>query len=93
MTDEVQVAAMEAIRKELREIVREVIREELHDVGLRSDTLDSVDEAREDFRFLRRLRKAMDGIAAKIGYTILAMITGGMIIALWIGIKVHVLKS
>ena len=101
MTDEVTAGVIETLRRELREavqddmgdIVRRVFREELHAVGLRVNDAEDVDQAREDLRFLRRLRKASDGVAAKIGYTILGLVTGGMLLSLWVGIKVHILRS
>ena len=42
-------------------------------------------EAREDLRFLRRLRRATNGAAAKIGCTVLPILTGGMLIVIWAG--------
>lgn len=59
--------------------LRSVLREELADAGLRVDGPEHVDDAREDFRFLRRLRKGVDGTAAKIGWTVIAAIVGGVI--------------
>ncbi len=61
--------------------LRQVFREELADAGLRLDGPEHVDDAREDFRFLRRLRKGIDGYASKIGWTIIAAILGG---AIWL---------
>ena len=49
------------------EQLRSVFREELADAGLRIDGPDHVDDAREDFRFLRRLRKNYDGAATQVG--------------------------
>lgn len=51
--------------------LRTVLREELADVGLRIDGQDHIDDAREDFRFLRRLRKAFDGTSRRVGSYIL----------------------
>ena len=42
------------------EQLRTVFREELADAGLRIDGPDHIDDAREDFRFLRRLREGYD---------------------------------
>lgn len=60
-------------------VIKEAIREEMADGGLRLDGADHVDEAREDFRFLRKLRKFMDGTASKIGWAVIAAILGGVI--------------
>jgi hypothetical protein len=43
----------------------------LGDAGLRLDHPDSEDEAREDFRFLRRLRKSFDGASTQVGRALL----------------------
>lgn len=59
--------------------IRAVFREELADAGIRLDSADHQDEAREDFRFLRRLRLGMDGTASKIGWLVIAAIVGGFI--------------
>lgn len=61
--------------------VRTAIREELADAGLRLDGGTHQDEAREDFRFLRKLRRGIDGTSAKIGWAVIAAIIGA---AIWI---------
>lgn len=61
--------------------LRQVLREELSDAGLRLDGADHVDEAREDFRFLRKMRKGIDGTAAKIGWLVIAALLSGV---LWV---------
>ncbi|MCB4771814.1 hypothetical protein LGR54_24690 [Ancylobacter sp. Lp-2] len=40
-----------------------------------------------------RLRRAIDGAASKIGYTVLAIVTGGVLVVIWAGIKVYVLRQ
>lgn len=47
--------------------LRNVLREEFDRAGLRLDEPEHVDDAREDFRFLRKIRKFNDNIAARIG--------------------------
>jgi hypothetical protein len=59
--------------------VRRAVREEMADAGLRLDDATHQDEAREDFRFVRRLRKGVDGTAAKIGWLVIAALCGGLI--------------
>lgn len=59
--------------------LRQVFREELADAGLRLDGPDHVDSAREDFRFVRRLRLGVNGIASKVGWAVITAIIGGMI--------------
>lgn len=51
--------------------IRAAMREELSDAGLRLDGPDHQDEAREDFRFLRRLRLTWDGTAKRVGTAVL----------------------
>lgn len=54
--------------------VRTAVREELADAGLRLDTGDHQADAREDFRFIRRLRLSWDGAVSKIGNAVLISI-------------------
>lgn len=71
--------------------LRLAFREELSDAGLRIDGPEHVDNAREDFRFLRRLRLNYDGAAKRVGQSILMAIIAivGVIAAMgfwaWIG--------
>jgi hypothetical protein len=65
--------------EEFTELVRSAVRAELSAAGLRLDEPEHQDEAREDFRFLRRMRKSFDGAASKVGYTILLALAGGVI--------------
>lgn len=63
------------------EQLRSVLREELADAGLRIDGPEHVDDARRDFMFLRTLRKGVNGLAGKIGWTVIAAILGA---AIWL---------
>lgn len=58
--------------------VRAAVRDELAAAGLRLDGESNQDAAREDFRFVRRLRSAVDGIAGKVGMTVILVIVGGI---------------
>jgi len=64
---------------ELELLIRKTFREELDRAGLRLDAPEHQDAAREDFRFIRRMRLAFDGAASKIGYAILTAFVGGFI--------------
>ena len=66
---------------QIKSTVREAVREELADAGLRLDGPDHQDAAKEDFRFLRRLRTGVDGVAAKVGWFVITAILGG---AVWL---------
>lgn len=67
--------------QQIEAVVRKAVREEMADSGLRLDEPQHVDDAREDFRFVRRLRKGVEGVAAKIGWAVIAAILGG---AVWL---------
>lgn len=56
--------------------IRAAMREELADAGLRLDDANHQDEAREDFRFLRRLRQTWDGTSNKVGGAVLTAVIG-----------------
>lgn len=83
MTGETFSAAQLA---QLKLLIREAIREESADAGLRIDG-EHQDDAREDYRFLRRLRKGVDGAAAKIGLAVIAAFIGGILWLLNLGIQ------
>lgn len=63
---------------EMEALVRKAVRDELKAAGLRLDEPEHQDEAREDFRFLRRMRRTVDGAASRVGYTILTAVLGGI---------------
>ncbi|PZQ81260.1 MAG: hypothetical protein DI549_14720 [Ancylobacter novellus] len=94
MRNELNESVVLSISKdELKEMMERAVQRGLEDVGLYTEDADDRREAREDLRFLRRWRKASDGIAAKVGYTVLAVVTGGLLIVVWTGIKLHVLRQ
>jgi len=74
-------------RNDLEQIVRAAVREELHAVGLRADEPEQVDEARADFRFVRRMRKGVEGIANKVGMTVVVALVGGLLTVLSWGLR------
>lgn len=65
----------EAQMKQLESLMRD----SLGDAGLRIDEPDHVDAAREDFRFLRKMRKNWEGAAMKVGGLVL---TAGVVLVL-----------
>ncbi|MCB4767960.1 hypothetical protein LGR54_05030 [Ancylobacter sp. Lp-2] len=79
-------------RQEFGELIEKSVRRGLADAGLYLDDKIDREEARKDFWFLRRWRKAMDGAAAKIGYTVLAILTGGALIVIWAGLRAHLFR-
>ena len=75
--------------------IRAAFREELADAGLRLDDATHQDEAREDFRFLRRLRISWDGAVSQVGNAVLLALiaVGGTIVGLgfwaWLAGSLH----
>ena len=69
---------------QLQLAIKEAVREEFADAGLRLDDQSHQDEAREDFRFVRRLRKSWDGTVMKIGNSVLIAVIAiaGVIVSL-----------
>ena len=66
-----KVQASHLAPEQLTQIVRSAVREEMADSGLRLDGEIHQDAAKEDFRFLRNLRKTWDGAVSKIGNAVL----------------------
>lgn len=54
---------------------------------LRLDGAKHQDEAREDFRFLRRLRRGIDGTSSKVGWVVIAAMLGGVIYVVNLGLN------
>lgn len=75
-------------KEELKALVKGAVSEALHDIGIRTDEAEHIDEAREDFRFVRRLRKGYDGAASKIGGTVIVAFVTGLGWLLWLGAQV-----
>jgi hypothetical protein len=71
---------------EFQDLLRKTVREELHDAGLRIDG-DHQEAAREDFRFLRRLRMSFEATASRVGMAVVLIVAGGLVTALWSGMK------
>lgn len=67
------------------EQLRVVLIDVLGDAGLRIDEANHQDEAREDFRFLRRLRLAWDGSAQKVGTAVLTAVIGIFFVIIGLG--------
>lgn len=71
--------------QQITNAVRAAVREELADAGLRLDDSDHQDEAREDFRFIRRLRRGVNGMAAKVGWVCIAAVLSGLLYFVTLG--------
>jgi hypothetical protein len=80
MTDPITIS-----RDELRALIKEAVREELSAVGLRTDDANQTEATREDIRFARRLRLAMEGFASKVGMAVITVIVSAVAIVMWKG--------
>ncbi|MDS1138570.1 hypothetical protein [Nitratireductor indicus] len=73
--------------EDLINLVRKAVRDELNDAGLRLDDADHQFEAREDFRFLRKLRTSFSGASSKIGATVIVALVSGLLWLVWYGLQ------
>lgn len=72
---------------ELIAIVRAAVREEFSAAGMRVDAPADVDEAKEDFRFLRKTRRWFEGASSKVGGALILTIVGGFTWLLVAGVQ------
>ena len=70
-------------RAELEAMIERAVVNGMADAGLYLEEPADRRDAREDFRFLRRTRLAMDGAAAKVGYIVLGTITSAFLFLIW----------
>ena len=94
MRNEVNDSVVVSISKdELQTMMERAVQRGLEDIGLYTESAEDRRETREDLRFARRMRRAMDSTAGKIAYAVITIITGAALVMLWAGIKIHVLKQ
>jgi hypothetical protein len=77
-------------REELRALIREAIREELIIVGLHAATPEQAEEARQDFAFVRFMRRTRDTMGRAIANAILLALVSGVAGLLWLGFRAKV---
>lgn len=70
---------------ELIVAIRIAVRAEFSAAGMRIDEPSDQDESREDFRFLRRLRRRADSISSKIGMAVILAVVAAGLGFLWTG--------
>jgi hypothetical protein len=80
-------AVAKALDDKLEPTVAAAVAKAFADVGLRVDEPDHVDEGREDFRFLRRMREAYDSAAGKIGGFVILTMVAGLLGLIWTGLQ------
>lgn len=78
---------------ELSALMRSAVRAEFSAAGLRVDEPEDQDEAKEDFRFLRRVRRGIDGASGKIGGALILALVSGFLWLVWTGFQALVGKA
>jgi hypothetical protein len=73
--------------EEIEAIVRKAVRAEFSNAGLLIDEDEHVFQVRDDFRFLRKLRMAIDGASSRVGQAVLMAALAGFVSAFWMGFK------
>lgn len=71
-------------REEVEVVIQKTVKETLYSIGI--DAADPI-EMQRDFQTLRDWRRASTSVRAKGTMTIIAIITAGIMGALWIGVK------
>lgn len=72
---------------EIVSTIRAAVRAEFNAIGLRVDDTDDQDDAREDLRFLRKLRENVNGAQSKIGGAVILAVVSGFLWLLWNGFQ------
>lgn len=79
-------------REELEAMMERAVVNGLADAGLFIEETEDRKEARADFTFVRRMRKAFDNASARIGGAIILAVVGGIVFLLGAGFKVFLGK-
>ncbi|MDF2994698.1 MAG: hypothetical protein K0R27_335 [Xanthobacteraceae bacterium] len=88
MQDEIRESVVVSIsRSELEAMLERAVVNGLADAGLFIEDSEDRKEARADFTFVRRMRRAFDGAASKIGGAVLLAVAGGFFYLLSLGAK------
>lgn len=72
---------------DLAALIRSAVRAEFSAAGLRVDATADQDEAREDFRFLRKMRRNTESVGAKVAMLTLAGLVGFVGLLLSLGVQ------
>jgi len=84
MADEMKISIT---RDELRAMIREAVAEAFSDVGIHREDAATLEDARADFRFVRRLRQGIEGAQSKIGAAVITAVVAGLVFMLGLGAK------
>jgi hypothetical protein len=82
----------EIIREAVREPVREAVRAELFEAGLMLHEPEHKLAARDDFSFLRSMRKRFDTVSGWIGKAIVTALLAGVLAVIVAGIRAFGVK-
>lgn len=70
---------------EFANLIRASVRAEFAAIGLRLDEPEDQDEAREDMRLIRKLRRGFNGASAKLGGAIILALVSGLLWLMYLG--------
>ena len=80
-------------RDELTQTVELAVQRGFEDaIGLYLETRQDKEDVKADFRFLRAMRRAFNGLSLNVGKTIVTLFVGGVALIIWLGVKAYVLK-
>ncbi|MGQ3674238.1 hypothetical protein ACT6QH_01875 [Xanthobacter sp. TB0139] len=68
-------------------------RKVLFEVGISADDAAGITAARQDMAFLRNWRCTYARMVTTVGNAVVMAAVAGLIAALWVGVKIHVLKQ
>ena len=74
-------------REDLRVMIRDAVRDAFSDVGIHHEDAETLEYARADFRFVRNLRKGIEGAQSKIGAAVITAVVAGLVFMLGLGAK------
>ena len=74
-------------REDLRVMIRDAVRDAFSDVGIHQEDAETLEDARADFRFVRNLRKGIEGAQSKIGAAVITAVVAGLVFLLGLGAK------
>lgn len=88
--DRVVTLSCDELETLVEKACEKAVQKAFHDLGLRSDEPQLVDEARADFMFIRKWRRAIESAAAKVGGAIILAFVAGLLGVLWLGFQLAV---
>jgi hypothetical protein len=87
MTDKSATVQPALTLADLERAVESAVKRAFRDVGIHSEHGDDVDQVRADFLFIRKLRRGSEGMAAKVGYTLITVAVTAALFIFTLGSK------